>query len=169
MNSQRIGRFIGQDLCYVYARYDRVKKIHVCLQIELKGDIRNEPEDARQEFKVLGRARPFRRVDNADRPSYAYFGSNIKDGRRYFLHLKRAEVTKALQSKEPVYAIFTQKGQRTTLAYHDLLRIEASVGKILYDFVRGFSAYLDQYGISCAAKERTFTEFLPPDREVQLP
>ena len=173
VNSQRVGRFIGQDLCYVYARYDRVKKVHVCLQIELKGDIRNEPEDARQEFKVLGRARPLRRVDNADRPSYAYFGSNIKanskDRRRYFLHLKRAEVTKALQSKEPVYAIFTQKGQRTTLAYHDLLRIEASVGKILYDFVRGFSAYLDQYGISCAAKERTFTEFLPPDREVQLP
>src|SRR5258708_9623543 len=63
VNSQRVGRFIGQDLCYVYAPYDRVKKIHIGLQIELKVDILNEPEHASHAIKVLRHARPVRRFD----------------------------------------------------------------------------------------------------------
>src|SRR5206468_8769341 len=58
---------------------------------------------------------------------------------------------------------------RTTLLYHDLRHIEASVGKLLYDFIRDFTAYLASYGITCRSKERHFTEFLPPKGQVQLP
>ena len=169
VKSERAGRFIGQDACYVYARYDTRKGVHICLQIELKGDIHTQGDDEVQEIKVIGHARPFRRVDNIDQPFYAYFGSRVKEKRRYFLHLKRAEVLKAYQSNEPIYTIRTQEKHRTTLAYHDLQRIEACVGKILYDFIHGFSSYLASYGISCSSKVRSFTEFTPPKGQMHLP
>src|SRR6266581_1860999 len=43
------GRFVGQDLCYVHAK--REGSTHICLQIDLKGDICTEPGDREQEFK----------------------------------------------------------------------------------------------------------------------
>lgn len=56
------------------------------------------------------------------------------------------------------------------LPYHDLDHLESSVGKLLYDFIRGFTAHLARYGIDCRSKERHFTEFIPPDKgELQLP
>jgi hypothetical protein len=169
VRGNQAGRFVGQDLCYVHAK--REGSTHICLQIDLKGDIRTEAWDREQEFKVLGRARRFQRVEypvEAPLP-YAYFGRKITDGTAYFLHLKRSEIEACRQNGEPLYAIRTREGKRTTLLYHDLRHIEASVGKLLYDFIRDFTAYLASYGISSRSKERHFTEFLPPRGQVQLP
>jgi hypothetical protein len=169
VRGNQAGRFVGQDLCYVHAK--REGSTHLCLQIELKGDIRIEAGDCEQEFKVLGRARRFQRVESPGGTPlpYAYFGRKITDGTAYFLHLKRSEIEACGQTGETLYAIRTREGKRTTLLYHDLRHIEASVGKLLYDFIRDFTAYLASYGITSHPKERHFTEFLPPRSQMQLP
>jgi hypothetical protein len=168
VRGNKTGRFVGQDLCYVHAK--REGSTHICLQIDLKGDIRTEPADREQEFKILGRARRFQRVEYSGGTSlpYAYFGRKITDGTAYFLHLKRSEIEACRQAGEPLYAIRTREGKRTTLLYHDLRHIEASVGKLLYDFIRDFTGYLASYGIASRSKERHFTEFLPPKGQTQL-
>jgi hypothetical protein len=168
-NNELAGRFIGQDRCYVYAKDDREKGVRVCLEIEIKGDIRNQQEQDMQEFKVVGHARPFRRVTSVENLSYAYFGSKERDGKRYFIHLKRSEIEHVPLAKEPIYVIRPQDKQRTTLAFHDQQHIEACVGKILHDFIRDFRAYLAQYGIVCTSKERTFTELVSPKHQTHLP
>lgn len=167
-NSELAGRFIGQDRCYVYAKYDKKKKTYVCLEIELRGDIDNQQKQDVQEFKVIGHARPFRRTDSMSMSSYAYFGTRDRGPKRYFIHLKRSEFETANQTSDPIYTIRTQENQRTTLAYHDQQHIESCVGKILYDFIRDFRAYLKYYGISCQSKERTFTELVPSKGQTHL-
>src|SRR6266487_5197623 len=101
---EQAGRFIGQDLCYVYARTMKTVKadsFHICLQIDLKGDIRNEAGNEKQEFKVIGHARPFRRVDKPNWSSYAYFGRKRRGGTVYFIHLKRPQLNDSVQAQEP--------------------------------------------------------------------
>jgi hypothetical protein len=162
-------RFIGQDLCYVHAKKEG--NAHTCLLIDIKGDIRTEREDSEQEFKVTGQARRFQRVDYPDGASlpYAYFERKITDGTVYFLHLKRREIEKNRETGEPLYGIRAQEGKRTTLFYHDQRNIEESVGKLLYDFIHDFTAYLADYGITSRLKERHFFEFLPSRGQSHLP
>jgi hypothetical protein len=168
VHGNQAGRFVGQDLCYVHAK--REESTHICLQIDLKGDICTKPGDREQEFKVLGQARRFQRVEypGGTPLPYAYFGRKITDGTAYFLHMKRWEIEASTQAGESLYVIRTREGKRTTLHYHDLRHIEASVGKLLYDFIRDFTAYLASYGITSRSKERHFTEFLPLRGQVQL-
>lgn len=124
-------RFVGQDLCYVHAQRER--STYICLQIDLQGDIRTEAGDHEQEFKMLGRARRFQRVEypGGTPLPYAYFGRKITEGTAYFLHLKRSEIEVCRQTGEPLYAIRAREGKRTSLVYHDLRHIEASVGNII--------------------------------------
>jgi hypothetical protein len=97
---------------------------------------------------------------------HAYFGRNIRQGQVYFVYLKTPEI--ARQHKDDIYEIRTREGRRTTLLYHELYRIEECVGKLLYDFIRSFTAYLASYGIASSSKERTFSPFLPPKGQAHL-
>ena len=170
-HGEQAGRFVGTDHCYVYARQQG--SAHLCLQIDLNEDIRTTPEDREREFKVHGQARRFQRVELLDRmpSSYAYFARKITGPTptTYFLQLKRSEIEVSRQRKEPLYVVRTREGKRTTLLYHDLNHLESSVGKLLYDFIRGFTDHVARYGIVCRSKERHFTEFIPPKGELQLP
>ncbi len=169
IHNGKTGCFVGQDRCYVYAK--KVGKSYICLQIDLKGDIRTQPKDLVQEIRVLGQARLFRPVNypTSSSSSYTYFGRKTTTGRgNYFLHLKRSQLEVVQQRKEPVYSIGTRDGRRTILAYHDIRHIDASVGKLLFDFIRDFTAFLSQYGISSHSKERHFSEFLPPKGQGHL-
>ena len=49
-------RFVGQDRCYIYARRrsEETSKYHICLEIELKGDLQDE-----NTFYIYGQARTF--------------------------------------------------------------------------------------------------------------
>lgn len=166
---EQAGRFVGQDHCYVYAKQVKEHRYHICLQIDLKGDLRNQPGDARQEFKVTGSARPFKRVDEPRQVGRAYFARKVRGDKAYFVHLRAAEVVSAVQAKEPVYEIRTREGQRTTLSYHNQEHLDESVGKLLADFLGAFIAYLADYGIASQLKERTFERFDPPKNQAQLP
>ena len=167
---EKTGRFVGQDSCYALARVIKEDRYSICLQIELQGDIRNQESATQQEFKVVGSACPFRRVDTPLQEwPHAYFGCKLTGGKPYFVHLKKLEVAAAIQEKKPIYEIRRYEGRHTTLAFHDLQRVEESVGKLLHDFIRDFTAYLADYGITARSKERTFTEFVPPKGRTQLP
>ncbi|HEY4036740.1 MAG TPA: hypothetical protein VGL94_22515 [Ktedonobacteraceae bacterium] len=169
VRGDQVRRFIGQDLCYVHAKKEG--NSHICLQIDLKEDIRMQPGDIEREFKVIGQARLFRPVSYPTSTvfPYTYFGRKITHGKVYFLHLKKSEVETCKQTKEPLYAIRTRPGKRTTLVYHDQRHIEESVGKLLYDFIQDFIAFLARYRIMCRSKERNFTEFVPPKGQAELP
>lgn len=157
--------FVGQDFCYIYAK--RIKNTHICLQIDLIGDIRNQERALTQEFKVVGQAKPFRRVQEPNRASHAYFGQRIlKEGQVSFVHLKTPDLSKP--QKKEIYEIRTAKGHRTTLLYHDLQRIDECIGKLLYDFIRGYTSYLAKYGITATSKERIFQPFIPPKGQGHL-
>lgn len=167
---EKTGRFVGEDSCYVLAKVIKEDRYDICLQIELQGDTRNQENTPQQEFKVVGSACPFRRVDMPLQEwPHAYFGRRITGKKPYFVHLKKTEVAMAIQEKKPIYEIRRYEGRRTTLTYHDLQGIEQSVGKLLFDFIRDFTAYLIGYGITAHSKERTFTEFVPPKGQTQLP
>ena len=164
IHGERATRFIGQDYCYVYAKKDsKDEYAHVCLRIDLKGDINNQEEDVKQEFKVLGQACLFKRVEYPGGPSYnfPYFGGKITQNQKYFLHLKRNEIENHKKENQPLYGIRTREGKRTTLDYHDQYHIEASRGKLLFDFIRDFKVFLEKYGVICRVKERHFTMFTP--------
>jgi len=164
---QQSERFMGQDSCYVFAKLVKKDSSTICLRIDLQEEVRNKQGEVLQEFKVVGHAQLFKRVEEPKGGSHAYFGGKTKGDKVYFIHLKASEVTK---TKDPVYEVRTYSGHRTTLLYHDLLRIEESVGKLLYDFIQGFTSYLSSYAIAIQPKVRTFTE-LPPalKGQTQLP
>lgn len=166
---EQAGRFIGQDVCYIYAKQKREHRFYICLRVDLQGDIRNQEGAATQEFKVIGRACPFKRVEKPNQTSRAYFGRRVKGGKAYFVHFKAGEVSKAVQAKEPVYEIRTSEGRRTTLNYHDQQHLDESVGKLLYDFIGNFTGYLANFGIIGQQKERTFQRFEAPKNQAKLP
>jgi hypothetical protein len=157
------GRFIGQDRCYMYAKQQRADRHHICLEVELIGDIGNLPELRTQTFRVRGRARPFRRVEHPSDTSRAYFARKLTGAHAYFIHLKAGEREELVRASEPVYEIRTMAGRPTVLPYHDIAHVEESVGKLLDDFIRGFAGYLADCGIACRRNERAFTEYKPSE------
>jgi len=173
IHGERATRFIGQDYCYAYAKRDsKDKNAHICLRIDLKGDINNQEEDVEQEFKVIGQACLFKRVEYPGDLYYSfpYFGSKIIQNQKYFLHLRRNEIENYKKENQPLYGIRTREGKRTTLDYHDQYHIDASRGKLLFDFIRDFKVFLDKYGVICRVKERRFTMFTPPsENQTNLP
>jgi hypothetical protein len=160
--------FVGQDDCYVYARKSLGTAL-TCLCVNLQGNIRTLETDRVQEFKVVGQATPFRKVEDQkiSFASHAYFGRIDNNGQVYFVHLKTPELSS--YPKDSIYEIRPFKGHRTTLNYHDMQHLEESTGKILYDFHHDFSEYLETYGITCASKTRTFTKLEVPKDPLLLP
>lgn len=158
------GKFVGSDKCYIYARPDG-KNAYVCMEIELKGDLANRPEQSCQLFKVIGSAHKLVRVAKPVQPgrqySQPYFAiSRLADQMVFFRQLKPSEVVKASQSGT-VYEERTFKGRRTTLDYHSLDAVEQSRGYLIHTFIEGFATFLSQYGLQVDSEQREFVQFTP--------
>ncbi len=165
------GYFIGQDNCYVYAKRSKELDCDICVEVQLQGDTRNRSLDPVQEFKVIGGAHPFRRLlDEPQRWSGTYFGRRFRNGKVYYIHLRVDRAQEYMRSGKAVYTISPLTGRRTTLPYHSLQRVEASRGKVLYDFIQGYTRYLANWGITSRIKERTFHPFTKvPEKRAGLP
>jgi len=165
------GYFIGQDDCYVYAKRSKDLDCDICVEVQLQGDIRNRSLDLVQEFKVIGGAHPSRRLlDEPQRWSGTYFGRRFRNGKVYYIHLRLDRAQEYMRSGKAVYAISPLSRRRTTLPYHSLQRVEECRGKILYDFIQGFTHYLAGWGITSRVKERTFHPFAKvPEKRAGLP
>jgi len=157
------GRFVGQDHCYIYAKQQRADRYHICLEVDLNGDIGNHAEMQTQTFRVRGQACPFRRVEHPSDTSRAYFARRLTGRHAYFIHLRAREREELVHASEPIYEIRTMSGRRTVLPYHDITHIEESRGKLLDDFIAGFAGYLAERGIACRRKERAFTKYAPSE------
>jgi|SRR5579885_2187825 hypothetical protein len=100
------GYFIGQDHCYVYAKRSRELDCDICVEVQLQGDIRTQPDDPIQEFKVIGRAHPFRRLlDESQRWSGIYFGRRLRNGKVYYIHLRVDRAQEYMRSGKAVYTL----------------------------------------------------------------
>jgi len=120
---------------------------------------------------VTGGAHPFRRLpEGLERWSGIYFGKRFRNGKVYYIHLRVDRAQEYIRSGKAVYIISPLSRRRTTLPYHSLQRVEASRGKILYDFIQGFTRYLADWGITSRVKERTFHPFAKvPEKRAGLP
>lgn len=146
-------RFVGQDKCYIYARRrsEESNKYHICLEIEMKGDIQDE-----NTFYVYGQARTFAKqekvnLDYADLHTY-YTLSEIRDGLLMFRQVKRSEVASTLS----LYEKRAFAGSRTQLPFHEQDYLEQSRGYLVDTFIKGFVGYLSQFGFQVEHIQREF-------------
>jgi hypothetical protein len=145
-------RFIGQDRCYVYARSGG-EDFHYCVEIELKEARTHKEDAATQEFRIIPHAKRFGKIKPPFQPSRALFGKRPVGNKYFFLHLKPG----AEAQESAVYDIVTFSGKRAQVKYHNLRDLDASRGKIVFDFVQQFLMSLKELGITAHIKERTFT------------
>lgn len=147
-------RFVGQDKCYIYAkrRNEDSDKYHICLEVELKGDLHDETM-----FYIYGKAQTFARQDKLNQDYVnreIYYSLNqIRDDLILFSQVKRSQVT---TSTSPLYVQRSFEGDRTTLDFHDQDEVEQSRGYLVDTFIRGFIQYLTQYGFTVEHLRRTF-------------
>lgn len=163
------GQFVGQDKCYIYAK--REKNAGICLEIELKGD---QAEDGATHYliKVDEHARIFLlqkqplTADKVKRYTY-YASSSVKNKQMYFSQVKSSQV---LSHSNPLYNIWRSKDRPATLDYHSQSDPEHTRGKILHDFISGFTAYLrNEFGIIAEPQKREFHWFEPSKKPEGLP
>jgi len=156
-------RFVGQDKCYVYARPGGVD-FHYCVEVALSGAPTNREDAPTQEFRITPHAKRFGRVDPPFQPSRALFGKHTVGDKFCFFQLQSG----AVELEAPVYEIVTFPGKRAQVKYHDPRNLDASKGKIVFDFIQQFLDELRGLGIVGHAKTRTFTRANSP-KQVQLP
>lgn len=144
-------RFVGRDQCYVYA-CPGGKDFHSCVEIELKSGQINA-DDGMQEFFVIPHARRFGTISPPFHPSRALYGKRAVGNQFVFLHLKPG----AEAQEQTVYDLVTFSGRRAQVKFHDPDHLEASKGKIVFDFVHQFLLSLADLGISAHIKKRTLT------------
>jgi len=160
---EETSRFVGQDKCYVYARSGG-GDFHYCVEIGLKGAPTNTESSPTQEFRIIPYARRFGKIEPPFQPSRPLFGKRAVGDKFFFIHLKSG-----VAEQEPaVYDIVTFPGKRAQVKYHDPHNLEASRGKIVFDFIQQFLANLRDLGITGHARQRTFTLANPP-KQVDLP
>lgn len=159
------GKFVGRDSCYVYARRDG-KTAHVCMQIDIIGDIANEEDYQTQLFKVTGIARklviPRKAVESGKQYTNPYYAiSRInEEGTALFQQVKPSQIIE-LSKKGNIYEEKTFEGTRATLDYYSLDAVERSRGYLLDAFIAGFSTFMASYQIDVQTVERQFTQFTP--------
>ncbi len=144
-------RFVGRDQCYVYARSGG-KDFHYCVEIELKS-AQVSTEDATQEFHIIPHARRFGKITPPFQPSRALYGKRAVGNQFFFLHLKPG----AEAQEQNVHDIVTIPGMRAQVKFHDPDHLDASKGKIVFDFLQQFLLSLDDLGIPAHIKKRTLT------------
>lgn len=155
-----VGRFVCNDNCYTYVRSTK-GDYHYCVQVKLEGVITNQESDAIHAFQVIPEATRLGPVDLAKwtpRPWDAVFGKRAVDGRFHFLRLKSGQGADG----ETMYQIVTFPGSRARVKYHNPRHIDAGRGKILYDFILTFLAYLQRLGITGHPRQRMLTHFKAP-------
>lgn len=170
--SRRTTEFVSQSKYYIQAKVGRSEVI--CLEIELKGDLKNPhiPDGQPKEFKIIGHATRFIKRDKSKitesyKRIYPYFHRmSPKKGQSFFNQLPPAEID---DFRGDIYGIWQDSSERATLDYHSQLRPEGTRGKILYDFTRNFVEYLNHFGISARQKIRDFTEYKPSKGNAELP
>ncbi|MGO8948125.1 MAG: hypothetical protein ACLQUY_10775 [Ktedonobacterales bacterium] len=107
-------------------------------------------------FRVIPHATRLGRADlTKTRPSDALFGKRTAGDRVHFLQLRSGQA----ESEPSVYHIVKYPDRRAHVKYHDLRHLDASRGKILYDFVQSFLEYLRELEITGHTKQRTLTQF----------
>ncbi len=156
-------RFVGQDKCYVYARSGGAD-FHYCVEVELRGAPTNTEDAPTQEFRIIPHARRFGRVEPPFQPWHPLFGKHAVGDKFFFIHLKSG----VAEQESAVYEIVTFPGKRAQVKYHDSRDLDASKGKIVFDFIQQFLANLRDLGIAGHAKKRTFTLANSP-KQVELP
>jgi hypothetical protein len=146
-------RFVGQDKCYIYARRrsEETSKYHICLEMEMKGDLQDE-----NTFYVYGQARTFAKEEKVDL-SYAdlhtyYTLSEIRDELRMFRQIKRSEVASTLN----LYEKRAFAGSPTQLPFHEQDDLEQSRGYLVDAFIKGFVRYLAQFDFQVEHVQREF-------------
>ena len=156
-HSEKIGRFVGRDTCYAYARPGG-EDFHYCVELELQGTSTNTKTVSTEMFRVIPHAKRFGTITPPFQPDRRRFGKRVIGERFYFMHLSTEEAT-----QEPVlYDIVTIPGKRAKVKYHDPRNINAGSGKIVYDFVQQFLRYLANLGIIGQPQIRTLTKVQSP-------
>ena len=161
--SEDTKRFVGQDKCYVYARPGGVD-FHYCVEVELSGAPTNREDAPTQEFRITPHAKRFGRVKPPFQPSRALFGKHTVGDKFCFIQLQSG----AAEREGAVYEIVTFPGKRAQVKYHDPRNLDASKGKIVFDFIQQFLDELRGLGIVGHAKTRTFTRANSP-KQAELP
>jgi hypothetical protein len=147
-------RFVGKDECYTYARRTE-RDYYYCVRVELKGAPATQETDPVHAFRVIPHATRLGRADlTKTRPSDALFGKRTAGDRFHFLQLRSGQA----ESEPSVYHIVKYPDRRAHVKYHDPRHLDASRGKILYDFVQSFLEYLRALGITGHNQQRLLTQ-----------
>ena len=164
------GQFVGQDKCYILAKRQN-DKFNTCLEIELKGSV-TEDSESTYIIKVVGHARFFRleteplQADYEKRFTY-YAQIEVKKGQMYFSQIKPSQV---LKYPHPLYKVWSSKEHPATLDYHSQSDTEHTRGKVLHDFITGFTSYLqEEFNILAELQKREFHRFEPSKKPEGLP
>lgn len=163
-------KFVTKDECYIHAKRsnDLCSEGHICLHIELKGDIANRADQLTQIFKVIGTANTFcpvrhEKFEEGNENLYHYYAINmIKDNMTSFRQFRPDEARTSIQAKRPVYEWRTFEGRRTTLPYYSRNDIEHSRGYLLNNFIDGFKTYLTGNGFKVEHIQRIFERLTIP-------
>jgi len=164
--SDEQGKFVGRDSCYIYAKRDRGENAHICMEIDLKGDLANQDEQLTQLFQVTGSAHKFVYPRKTIEPGQQYANSYYaisrfsEEGMALFQQVKPSQIIE-LSKKGGIYEQKAFEGKRTTLEFYLLDAVERSRGYLLDTFIAGYSAFLEQYGFGVQTVERQFTQFTP--------
>jgi hypothetical protein len=158
-------KFVGRDECLIYARSERKDK-HVCIGIDIKGDLANQPEAKTQTFKVIGRAtyiiKQTREIGTGEQHKYPYYMTQDSNqaGKPLFRLVKPSQVL-VLKQKGRLYRSWSDEKDRATLNYYSLDEVEQSRGYLLDSFIKEFGEFLSEYGFQLRAVTRQFQKFTP--------
>lgn len=162
-------RFTSQGKHFIQAKAGDRQVI--CLEAEIKGDIRNNETHGPQILKVIGHAARFIRVDPttiSESSKYLndYFRKlSPKHGQTLFTYLPASEVD---SSTVPLYCLRRKSGDPATLDYHSVSDPTHTRGYLLYRFVNNFLDYLKSFGIEAYQQRRIFNPHTVDQRRTEL-
>lgn len=165
-------KFVGRDECLIYARSEEKNK-HVCMGIELKGDLANQPEAKTQTFKVIGHANYLlkltQNIGAGDQHNYPYYmiQGTSQAGNPLFRLVKPSQAL-MYNRKGQLYREWSIESTRATLAYYSLDEVEQSRGYLLDGFIKEFNEFLSDYGFQIRAVTREFHKFTPDPEFVKF-
>jgi hypothetical protein len=171
--------FVSQGKYYAYVKSIMGKGgehfSDICLQIQINGhrDNDNVHNQEWEVFQISGRATRFRPVEKSSisdwaKRTMAYFQKlQPHDSLVFFNELRKNEIDD--YDGEMLYEIKTKKNGRTNIDYHSQSRPQYCRGKILFDFINNFIAYLNKQGITAEQRYRDVQEHKPKGKAGDLP
>jgi hypothetical protein len=157
---------------YIHAK--SAKNMITCLQIEVKGDSRNEAESEnlrQQSFKIIGHAtRLIRRQKKDMKPYYKliypYFCRAPKNSQHLYSQLLREEID---SYEGEIFGVYKQPDERAQLNFHSNMQPKYTRGKLLFDFTNNFIKHLQNLGIRAYHNQRSFASFKASTNSADLP